>query len=282
MSSVLILSSHVAASRVGGFVQSLALSALGRDPILVPTVLFGRHPGRGAPGGGAVTPELFAGMLRGVADQGLSGALDAVITGYFSHPDQVVAAAQAIDDMRVAQTGAGDGRRGLVVVDPIMGDEGRGLYVKPEVAQAVVAHLIPRADLITPNLWELGYLTGAPVGDLDQAVAAARLVGRRVVATSAPAGPDSLGVLEVCDGQAWLLRHARAVHAPNGTGDLFTALLTAALLDGLSSPGAALRAAGGVVQAVDAAQAFGVDDLPVARLGATLAIPTAPVSVEAL
>ena len=64
MHTALILSSYVAASRVGGMAQALALAALGIDPVVVPSVLFGRHPGRGAPGGGAVSIETFDGVLR--------------------------------------------------------------------------------------------------------------------------------------------------------------------------------------------------------------------------
>ena len=278
MSNVLILSSHVAASRVGGTAQSLALAAFGIEPILVPTVLFGRHPGWGHPGGGAVEPAIFRGMLKGIGDQGLFGGLDAVITGYFSHPDQVHAAAETIDAVRAA---SGDGRR-LVVVDPILGDEGRGLYVKPDVAEAILSALVPRADLITPNLWELGHIVGREVVTLDDAIAAAKSLHRPVVATSAPAGPDHMGVLEVRDGAVWRFSHAKMLEAPNGTGDLFTALVTAALLDDLAAPNAVLRAVSGVAQALDAAIAFGVHDLPVARLGASLRAPTAPVQVEVL
>ena len=84
MARVLILSSYVAASRVGGGAQALALARLGIEPILVPTVLFGRHPGHGPPGGAAIEPEVFEAMLGGVEAQGLfGGGLDAAITGHF-------------------------------------------------------------------------------------------------------------------------------------------------------------------------------------------------------
>jgi pyridoxine kinase len=66
MPLALILSSHVAGSRVGGFPQALALAQWGIDPVLVPTVLFGRRPGRGSPpGGGPVEDALFRGCWTG-------------------------------------------------------------------------------------------------------------------------------------------------------------------------------------------------------------------------
>src|SRR6185436_12136532 len=100
------------------------------------------------------------------------GLADAVITGHFSHPAQVATAARAIDSVRIAQRDGAFSPNPAVVVDPILGDAPRGLYVKAEVAEAVKAELLMRADVLTPNLWELGFLTGveamnpAGVGDV--------------------------------------------------------------------------------------------------------------------
>ena len=81
MPLALVLSSHVASSRVGGFAQALALSQFKIDPVFVPTVLFGRHPGWGPPGGAAVAADTFQGVLDGVEDNGHFSRLDLVITG---------------------------------------------------------------------------------------------------------------------------------------------------------------------------------------------------------
>src|SRR5580658_4290833 len=126
MARVLILSSYVAASRVGGGAQALALARRGIEPILIPTVLFGRHPGHGPPGGGPVDAETFEAMIGAVEAQGLFAKLNAVITGYFSSPEQVAIAADTLERVRAAAPGA------RLVVDPIMGDNGR-LYVKEAV-----------------------------------------------------------------------------------------------------------------------------------------------------
>src|SRR5471030_2395057 len=178
MARVLILSSYVASSRVGGGAQALALARLGIEPILIPTVLFGRHPGHGTPGGAAVEAETFEAMLGGVEAQGLFGRLDAVITGHFSTPEQVAIAADTLGKVRVAAPKA------RLIVDPVMGDDGKGLYVKPAVAEALVRLLAPLADLLAPNAWELAWLTGRPVTNAAGAVAAARLLGKSVMASS--------------------------------------------------------------------------------------------------
>ena len=174
MPLALILSSFVAGSRVGGMPQALALAAFKVDPVLVPTVLFGRRPGQGAPpGGGAVSPEVFAGVLAGVESRGLFGLADLAVTGYFASPEQVEIAADTIARARRAARQGAYGPKLTVVVDPIMGDEPEGLYVSEAVARCIAARLVPLADVLTPNLWELRRLTGVSLSDPQHVAEAA-------------------------------------------------------------------------------------------------------------
>ena len=271
MPLALILSSHVAASRVGGMAQALALTVLGIDPVVVPTVLFGRHPGRGAPGGGPVPIETFDGLLAGVEADGVFIRADVVITGYFASAAQARSAARAIDAARAARPAV------QIVVDPIMGDAGR-LYVAPEVAEAIATELVPRADLIAPNAWELERLSGLPVGDASAAVRAARSLGKPVLVSSIPRG-EEIGVVCADANGAWLASHPRAAKAPNGTGDLLTALFAAALIEGLATDQALARAVGGVAEAVLASVA---DELPIVAMGARLGRTSPTVRIERL
>jgi len=238
MPRVLILSSHVAASPVGGSAQVVALARRGIDTVLVPTVLFGRHPGLGPPGGGPVPIETFEGMLRGVRASGALEGIDAVITGYFASADQVAAAARTIDAVRATNRGA------RIVVDPIMGDHPKGLYVREEVALLIAADLVPRADLVTPNAWELERLAGAPITD---PLTAGRALGRPILVSSIDRDED-IAVLYADSHEAWLASHRRIDNAPNGSGDRLTALFTAALILG-GSRSEALREAVSAVAA---------------------------------
>lgn len=216
MPVALILSSLVAGSGVGGGLQAAELTRLGFRTALVPTVLFGRHPGLGAPGGGPVPDALFAGQVEGLLASGLAGRADLVITGYFASAAQVETAARLLDHVAEARPQA------LRLVDPILGDEDRGLYVPEAVAEALPRLLVPRAGLLAPNAWELGRLTGREVADPASALAAAQALGRPVLASSIPSGAD-IGVLLAQDGQAWLATHRRLPSAPKGTGDLLVA-----------------------------------------------------------
>jgi len=228
---ILILSSFVAASPVGGGAQAAALAALDIRAALAPTVLFGRHPGFGPPGGGPVEAATFAGVLEGIEASGAFAQTRAVIAGYFAEAAQVEIAAAAIDKVLAVRPDA------LVVVDPIMGDAPKGLYVPAAVAQAIAEHLVLRAGLLAPNAWELQRLTGHVVSDPASAVEAARAIGRPTLVSSVPL-PRRIGVLWTDGQESWLASHRQAESAPHGTGDLLTALFTAALLDGAAGPDA--------------------------------------------
>jgi pyridoxine kinase len=275
MSSALIISSYVAASRVGGFVQALALSAQGVEPKLVPTVLFGRHPGLGPPGGGAVGPETFFGVLSAAEAQDALRS-DLILTGYFALAAQVEATADAIVRARALPV------KPIILVDPILGDEETGLYIKPEVEDAVRDRLLPLADVLTPNLWELRRLTGLAAYDAQSAAAAARTLSRPVLISSIPCGPDQIGVLYVDGPVAWIASHAKAVTAPRGTGDLMTALFAAGLIQNLPPQTALARAVGGVADAVEASLAAGLADLPVASIMERLRAPLSRVILTTL
>jgi pyridoxine kinase len=253
----LIFSSFVAANRIGGGAQQLTLATLGVEAFLAPTVVLGRNPAKGAKGQ-AVEPKLFRGLLGDMEAEGLFGRARLVITGYFASAGQVRAAAEAIDAIRTASPGV------RVVVDPILGDEPKGLYVKADAAQALAAELVPRADVLAPNAWELGYLTGEAIGGASDALRAARSLGRPVLATSIPAESGEIGML-AADGRARLFVHPRLPKAPNGTGDLVAGVLGAGLVQGLDFQAAAERAARAAAWAVAAA---GEGDLPLAQLTA--------------
>lgn len=257
MTRVLILSSFVATSRVGGGAQAMALARLGIEPVLVPTVIFGRHPGHGPPGGAAVAAKTFEAVLDGVEAQGVFGSVGAVITGHFSSAEQVAVAAETLTRVKAASPGA------WLVVDPIMGDEGAGLYVREPVAEAIAAELVRAADILAPNAWELGRLAGRPAQDASSAVAAAKSLGRDVMVSSIREN-GAIGALYAGGGEAWLATHAPSEVAPKGTGDLLTAVFVAALVRGRAPQDALEIALGAVAEGV--AMAAGLDELPLSAL----------------
>src|SRR3546814_2464752 len=99
MALALILSSFVAASRIGGAAQQYVLAAHGIDPVLAPTVMFGRSPARGSQGQ-VTAPDVFARMLADIEADAVFGMVDLVITGHFSLPEQVEIAAGVLGRIR--------------------------------------------------------------------------------------------------------------------------------------------------------------------------------------
>jgi pyridoxine kinase len=276
MALALILSSFVAADRIGGAAQQYVLAAHRIDPVLAPTAMFGRSPAKGAQAQVTSSPALRR-MLADIEADAVFGDVDLVITGHFSAADQVEIAADVLERVRVASS-----RRPVVIVDPIMGDAPKGLYVKPEVAEAIADRLVPLADWITPNLWELGRLTGLEVTDAASAAAAARRLGRPALVTSVPARADEIGALFVAADEAVLFAHPKLPVAPNGTGDLVTASFGAGLVEGLAPLAAAERAARAVAEAVQAAKAWRRLDLPLIAILDRLVRPAAEVRIERL
>jgi pyridoxine kinase len=118
-----------------------------------------------------------------------------------------------------------------------MGDEGRGLFVRPEIPEIIKHRVLPQADIITPNQFELELLTELSAKTLREVLEAAHIVRahihpggpRIVVVTSmlregAPEG--TIETLAVADKGAWLVRTPRIPLEPprNGTGDAIAAL----------------------------------------------------------
>lgn len=281
MPLALILSSFVAASRIGGAAQQYVLAAHRIDPVLAPTAMFGRTPARG--GRGEVTsPEVFRRMLGDIEADALFGMVDLIITGHFSDPEQVEIAAGVIERVRDADRAGAAGSRPLVLVDPILGDAPKGLYVKYEVAEQVESRLIGLADWITPNLWELGFLADQKIATAAEARRAARSLDKPALVTSVPAGEDEIGLLLVDGEEAVLFAHRRYESAPNGTGDLVTASFGAGLIQGLTPFAAAERAARAAAEAVAAARAWKATELPIVALADRIVNPTAEVRIERL
>ncbi|MCR5873823.1 PfkB family carbohydrate kinase [Phenylobacterium sp. J426] len=281
MPLALVLSSFVAASRIGGGAQQYVLAAHKIDPVLAPTVMFGRSPAKGAQGE-VTSPEVLARMLADIEADAVFGLVDLVVTGHFSLPEQVEIAAGVLERVRAANREGAYADRPVVVVDPVMGDLPKGLYVRPEVAEVLARRLVPVADWITPNVWELSHLTGRPVRDAAEAVAAARALGKGALVTSVPMAQDEIGLLFVTPETAVLFSHQKVERMPNGTGDLVAASFGAGLVEGLAPEAAAHRAARAAAETVEATLAWRAQELPIVALADRLVSPRAEVRIQRL
>lgn len=252
--TVIVISSHVVRGTVGNRAMVFALETLGIPVWAVPTIILPWHPGHG-PATRIVPPaESFAALMADLRAAPWLGEVSAIISGYLGDAAQAGPVADLVDAVKTRN------RHALYLCDPVTGDKG-GLYVPEDRAEAIRDRLLPRADIATPNRYELEWLSGRRLDGHDAIVEAARGLGpKRVVVTSAPGrGKDRIGNLLVTRDEARLAEHAVIARPPNGPGDLLAALFLARLLKGQSEAGALEHATASVHDVL--ARAGGADEL---------------------
>jgi len=236
--TILSIQSQVAGGRVGNSVAAFAMERLGVRVWQLPTTILGRRPDHGAPGGGPIPAATLASLFDGLAEDGRLDEIDAVLSGYLGSPEQVGVILDAVERVKSVNPKA------IFICDPVLGDEGK-LFVGPELAEAMLQGLAPRADWLTPNAFELGLIAGKSIDSLAIARDAARRIGKPMLASSIR---TSLGVgnLFAAPGGDWFCETARLPRAPKGAGDLLAALFVARRVRG-EAPAVALEAATGSV-----------------------------------
>lgn len=248
---VVSVQSQVVYGRVGNNVAIPTLQAQGLTVAAVPTVVLSNTPHHPTIHGGTLPAAWFEGYLHDLSARGALGRLRAILTGYLGGPEQAQALGRWISQ-------AVEARPGLqVVVDPVLGDHDHGEYVSPGIADAYRRHLLPLANGLTPNDFELQRLTGLAVTDPESVIAAARtlLVDRTqwvIVTSAAPAAwpANQMLVAIVTRYRQKVLNHPRIDASPKGTGDLFSAALTGHMLTGASVFKAAASACDQVMSAL--------------------------------
>ena len=264
MARILVISSQVVSGHVGLSAMQPALQALGHDVLALPTIVLSNHPGQQPASGTRIEPAVLATILETLDTNGRLNQIDAVLTGYLPSVAHVDVAAAAIIRCRRHNPNA------RILCDPVLGDDPKGLYIDPAAANAIRATLMPLADILTPNRFELAWLTGQTVENCATAVAAARTLNRPlVIATSIPAASHSataqLATLAIGAHAVAEAIVPRRAHAPNGTGDLLAALFLAGYLAPDATPAAVLAQAVAWVDAVLAAS-NGDDELDLSAL----------------
>ena len=207
--------------------------------------------------GSAPTTEVGAGS-RG---RGALARCAAVLSGYLGQPEVADLVLRALAAVRAARPDA------LYLCDPVIGDDHTGVFVAPGIAEAIRDRLLPAADIVTPNRFELAHLSGRPVRDLAGALAATevlRRMGPRLVVVTGlelPDAPDTIGLLADAADASSLVTTPRVPGLVHGTGDLFSALFLGQHLR-TGAPERALELASAATYAViERTHAAGADEL---------------------
>ena len=230
---IISIQSQVIYGSVGNSIALPALTKHGWHTLAVPTFLLSNTPDYSSCYGGEISDEWFSGFLRGIQERGQNSQLRAVITGYLGSTVKAERVYTWLSQIVAKDPGT------LMVIDPVMGDDDTGYYVDQQLAHWYRQHLLPLATGLTPNRFELECLTGTKVNSELAIIDAARtLLSERtqwIVVTSATRSEkhQRLQVICVTASSVYSVKHEAHPHAPKGTGDLFTAELTAGLLRGL-------------------------------------------------
>ena len=265
---VLSIQSHVAYGHVGNDAAMLPLQLLGIEPVAVHTVQFSNHTGYGEFKGQVFTPAHVQDVLDGLRARGVLARCTAVLSGYLGDAGVGEAILAAVQEVRAAQPGA------HYLCDPVMGDVGRGLFVRPGIPDFLRKRALSQASVITPNHYEFELLCGGPLTTVQAATQAARTMlaqmhdsqSALIVITSLrtddlPA--DQLATLAVTADKSWLVQtpYIDLHPLPNGMGDVFSAVLLGHLIQGRSVADAVSRAVSTLYALVSRTES-GQRDLP--------------------
>ena len=237
---VLSIQSSVAYGHVGNSAAVFPLQRLGHEVWPVLTVHFSNHTGYGAWRGPLLDPADVREVIAGIDDRGALASVDAVLSGYQGDPAVGAVILDAVARVKSLNPGA------VYCCDPVMGDVGRGMFVRPGIPEFMRDTVLPAADILTPNHFELDFLAGVATASMAEVLAAADVVRDRgprdllvtsVLVADTPA--DSLDVVAVSDAGAWAVTTPLLPISPNGCGDV-TAALYLAHLTTTGSPARAL------------------------------------------
>jgi pyridoxine kinase len=254
MPKILSFSSQVAYGHVGHSVGVFAWQRLGIDVIALPTVILANRPDYRRVAGLRVEPAQIEQMLESLEENGLLDALDAVFTGYMPSAEHALMIADWLRGLR-------DERPDIrVMCDPILGDDPGGLYIPQRAAEVLRDRLLPLADIIKPNRFELGWLTGTAVDSLEATIEAGLNLAPMVLVTSGAEPLGKLTNLLLCrDDGGWLTEVTRREAVPHGSGDLMAALFLGHVVKGRTAAEALALATAGVEAVVE--ESLGADEL---------------------
>lgn len=267
--AVIVISSHVVRGSVGSRAAVFALQTLGLPVWAVPTVILPWHPGHGRATSIVPDTNRFGALVGDLARSPALGSVRGVISGYLGDAGQAECIAGFIRHLKQVNPQV------FYLCDPVIGDAG-SLYVPEATAGAIRDHLLPLADLVTPNLSELRWLTGmTPATPPHIADAARCLSPNEVMVTSAPGEkPGEIGNLLLAGGDVRLTVHPAIANAPKGAGDLLAALFLGHRLNGSGIFEALVSATAAVYGVLAASAADGDDEMALSRHAALFKDPS--------
>src|SRR6478736_2380913 len=225
---ILSIQSAVAYGHVGNSAAVFPLQRIGVEVLPVYTVNFSNHTGYGAWRGPLISPDDVRDVITGIEERGVLPQIDVVLSGYQGGEGIGDVIIDAVARVKAANPSA------IYACDPVMGNAKSGCFVAPAIPVLLRERVVPVADIITPNQFELGFLTGTEPDTIESTLAsadAARAMGPATVLVTSVERPDreegTIEMLVVDDAGAWIAQTPLLPMKANGSGDVTAALFTA-------------------------------------------------------
>lgn len=223
--NILSIQSHVAFGHVGNASAVFPMQRLGVEVWPIHTVQFSNHTGYGAWKGRVFDGGMIEEVMEGISERGVLPSCNGVLSGYMGSADIGHAILGSVERVRASNPKA------LYCCDPVMGDVGRGVFVRPGIPEFMREQAVPAADIVTPNQFELQLLTDIEirtVADAHRAVDALREAGPKVVLVTSldteETPDDSLDLMAADARGAYRVRTPKLDVNVNGAGDAIAAL----------------------------------------------------------
>lgn len=223
--NILSIQSHVAYGHVGNASAVFPMQRLGVEVWPIHTVQFSNHTGYGSWKGRVFEAELIEELVDGIAERGALPSCDGVLSGYIGSAEIGNAVLTTVARVREANPKA------VYACDPVIGDVGRGVFVRHGIPEFMRDQAVPAADILTPNQFELDFLSGhgsSTLTEAKKAIAAVHGHGPRIILVTSlhtedtPA--DSIDLV-ASDGEGcWRVRTPKLALSVNGAGDAIAAL----------------------------------------------------------
>ena len=276
MPTVLSVQSRVAYGHVGNAASVFPLQRLGIEAWALDTVAFSNHTGHGRWRGSVVPAATIAELFEGVAALGVLPQIDAVLSGYLGDATTGPVLLDIVEQVRAANPQA------LFCCDPVIGDVDTGSYVTAGIAEFFRDRALALADIITPNRFELEYLTGHTVATLGEAEALRALGPGIVLVTSIEIEPDRIAMLAAGPDGVWAVETPRLPVMLNGCGDVTAALFLGRLLRSEGLPRALALTAASMYGIIERTMRLGRYELALVAAQEELVMPSLEVVPQKL
>ena len=280
--SILSIQSHVVYGHVGNSAAVFPLQRAGHEVWPLHTVTFSNHTGYGDWGGPAIPAADVRDMVDGLSRRGALAEVDAILSGYQGGSDIAEVIVETV--RRVKE----ENPQAVYACDPVMGSSETGCFVSEQIPPLLRDLVVPAADIITPNQFELGYLTDKAVETLEQtldAVRAAQEIGPQTVLVTSVKHPEDAGkiqMLAVNGDEKYLVTTPFIDTHRNGTGDVTAALFTGHFVDTGDVKAALERTASSVFSLLETTEASGYRELQLVAAQEYFAQPRMQFTAEKL